>query len=43
MFKAIQVLKGGYKDGMISTHLEVLALAKEFDFPIEEAMCDGDD
>jgi len=43
IFEAVQVLKGGCKDGMISAHLEVLALAKELDFPIEEAMHDGDD
>ena len=43
MFEAMQVLNGGYKDGMISAHLEVLALAKELDFPIEEAIQDSDD
>jgi len=43
MFKAMQVPKGGYKDGMTSAHLEVSALAKGLDFPIEEAMHDGDE
>jgi len=42
MFEAMQVLKGGTRI-MISAHLEVLALAKELDFPVEEAMHNDDD
>jgi hypothetical protein len=36
MFKAMQMLKGGYKAGMISAHLEILALAKELDCAVDE-------
>jgi hypothetical protein len=41
MFKAVQLLKGGYKAGVISAHLEVAALAKELDCPIEELVLDS--
>jgi len=36
MFEAMQMLKGGYKAGMISVHLEILALAKELDCAVDE-------
>lgn len=36
MFEAVQMLKGGYKAGMISAHLEISALAKELDCEVDE-------
>ena len=41
MFEAMQMLKGGYKAGIISTHLEIMALAKELDCTVDELMLDG--
>jgi len=36
MFEAMQVLKGGYKAGILSAHLEVSALAKELNCIVDE-------
>jgi hypothetical protein len=41
MFKAVQLLKGGYKAGVILAHLKVAALAKELDCPTEELVLDS--
>jgi len=41
MFEAMQMLKGGYKAGIISTHLKITALAKELDCTVDELMLDG--
>jgi hypothetical protein len=41
MFEAVQVLKGGYKAGILSVHLEVLALAKDLECPLDELLGDG--
>jgi hypothetical protein len=38
MFKAMQMLKGGYKAGIISAHLEISALAKELDCTVDELL-----
>ena len=38
MFEAIQVLKGGYKAGVVSAHLEASALAKELDCAVDEVI-----
>ena len=43
MFEAVQVLKGVYKGGIMSANLEVLALAKELDCPVEEVICESND
>jgi hypothetical protein len=42
MFKAIQILKGGYKAGIISTHLEASALAKVLECTVNDLIL-GDD
>jgi hypothetical protein len=41
MFEAIQMVKGGYKAGIISAHLEILALAKELDCTVDELLFDS--
>jgi len=41
MFEAMQMLKGGYKASIISTHLKITALAKELDCTVDELMLDG--
>ena len=41
MLEAVQMLKGGYKASIISTHLEIIALAKELDCTVDELMVDG--
>jgi len=41
MFEAMQMLKGGYKAGIISTHLKIIALVKELDCTVDELMLDG--
>jgi hypothetical protein len=41
MFEAMQMLKGGYKAGIISAHLEILALAKELDCTVDELLFDS--
>ena len=38
LFKAVQVLKGGYKAGILSAHLEKAALAKELDCEVDELL-----
>ena len=43
MFEAVQVLKGGYKSGVLTANIEVLALAKELDCPVEELLCESND
>ena len=43
MFEAMQVLKGGYNSGILTTNIEVLALAKELDCPVEELLCESND
>lgn len=43
MFEAVQVLKGGYKAGMLSAHIEVEALAKELECPLEQLVVNGGD
>ena len=43
MFEAVQVLKGGYKSGVLTANIEVLALAKELDCPVEELLCESKD
>lgn len=43
MFEAVQVLKGGYRAGIMSAHLEISALAKELDCTVDELTFDGDD
>jgi hypothetical protein len=42
MFEAIQILKGGYKDGIISAHLKASALAKELECTVDDFIL-GDD
>jgi len=42
MFKAVQVLKGGYKAGLLSVHLEVSALALELNCKVDELIWNGD-
>jgi hypothetical protein len=42
MFEAVQVLKGGYKAGVISAHLEIAALAKELGCTAEDMGADAD-
>ena len=41
MFEAVQMLKGGYKAGMISAQLEISALAKELDCTVDELILCG--
>jgi hypothetical protein len=41
MFKAIQMLKGGYKAGIISANLEASALTKELHCAVDEILDDG--
>jgi hAT family C-terminal dimerisation region len=41
MFKAVQMLKGGYKAGIISAHLEILALAKKLDCIVDKLLFDS--
>jgi hypothetical protein len=36
MFEAVQVLKGGYKAGVLSAHIEAKALAEELDCAIDD-------
>ena len=36
MFKAVQILKGGYKAGMLSANIESAALAKELKCRVDE-------
>jgi hypothetical protein len=36
LFEAVQVLKGGYKGGTLSAHIEITALAKELECTVEE-------
>jgi hypothetical protein len=43
MFEAVQMLKGGYKAGDISAHLEVKELIKELDCNIDELILDDID
>lgn len=43
MFEAIQLLKGGYKAGITSAHLEAKALAKELDCDIDKLVLDSVD
>jgi hypothetical protein len=43
MFEAVQMLKGGYKSGIISAHLEVSALAKDLDCTVDELSFNNDD
>ena len=40
MFEAMQVLKGGYKGGILTANLKGLALAKELNCPVEELLCE---
>jgi hypothetical protein len=42
MFEAVQMLKGGYKAGVVSAHLEISALAKELDCTVDELLLDSD-
>ena len=42
MFEAVQVLKGGYKSGVLTAN-KVLALAKEFDCPVEQLLHESND
>ena len=43
MFEAVQVLKGGYKSGVLTANTEVLALAKELDCPVEQLLHESND
>ena len=43
MFEAVQVLNSGYKSGILTANIEVLALAKELDCPVEELLCESND
>ena len=36
LFEAVQVLKGGYKGGTLSAHIEITALAKELKCTVED-------
>jgi hypothetical protein len=43
IFKAVQTLKGGYKAGIISAHIENSALAKELGCEVDQLIFDTDD
>ena len=36
MFETVQVVKGGYKAGILSANLETAALAKELDCAVDD-------